>query len=73
MLINVNVDNFDITIHVYWFWIVLTKCSTWADLSFWKIEGIEVLIQAGAYYLCICYIVPCLSMKEQQTSSIRKS
>ena len=49
---TLNVDKFDITTHVHWFWIVWTKCWNWVNLSFSKTQGTD--------YLFICYIVSCM-------------
>ena len=71
ILHNKNVDNFDITTHVHWFWIVWTKCWNWDNWSFCKIQGIEFLIQTVTSYLFICYIVSCISVYQHMRKNTK--
>ena len=58
--ITLNVNNFYITTHVHWFWIVWTKCWNWDNLSFCKIQGIFDTILEHFIYLFVTLYHVCM-------------
>ena len=58
---KLNVDNFDKLLLTFtdFEW---SGQNVETEVKFLKIKRMEFLIQTGTYYLCICYIVLCMSV-----------